>query len=152
VVLALAVLMAGGAAVVAVRGRADGRPARRAEAAFGEPVPNNVGAATPATTKQSTTAVPIRRSGGPARSERAESPFEPDALPDSASEGPTDEAPSLSPTPPYVPSGAPGGAPFPPRPGRPGVPRPSVPPPDSAALPDSLDASGAATRDAGRGR
>jgi hypothetical protein len=128
-VLGVALVGAAGAAVVVVRGRDTARATRGWLDSATAPGASDVGAAAAATTRENTTAVPVRRSGGPVR---APAPvFEPDTGLSGDAPGAEvdddDAPPALEPTPPLVP----------PRAGRPA--RPTVPRPDTAFVPDSLD-------------
>ncbi len=127
-VLALALVGAAGAAVVVVRGRETARVTQTwldslATAPAGA---GDVGAAAATTSRENTTAAPVRRTGPP---ERAPEPVpeEEVAPPDTTVFEVPVEPPVLQPTPPLVP----------PRPGRPL--RPTVPLPDTLVAPDSLD-------------
>jgi hypothetical protein len=130
-VLGLALAGAAAAAVVVVRGRDTGRATRGwLDSLATTPGGGaDVGAAAAATTRENTTAVPVRRSSGPVRAPAPVYDAEPGPGDDTTEAEAVDEpppAPVLQPTPPLVP----------PRTGRPV--RPTVPRPDTASAPDSL--------------
>ena len=145
--LGLALLGAAAAAAVVVRDRDTARGAAPTwtdslATAPGGSAAGEVGAAAAATTTENTTAVPVRRTGGSSGGGGGPRVTEPPVAYDSAPPAdtvvadPTDVPPVLGPTPPYVPSGAPAAGTA--RSGRPSVPRPTVPGPDTLAAPDSL--------------
>lgn len=136
-VLALALLLAGGAAVAVVRGKDDARETRAWLDSVTAQTPGGaLPAAGPAqTTTVNTTSVPVRYTGAGRRSRPEEEPLD-TAAAVAPPEAP--EAPVLEPTPPFA--GGPGVL-------RSTVPRPTVPrlprdtgraAPDTLVLPDSL--------------